>query len=267
MLDPLPARRTDATPNVRILLFGGPCVTIDGSPRQVPEGSKRLLAFVALRGCRVERQHAAGTLWPTGNDNRAAGNLRSALWRLRNAGIDVLECDKWSLRLADHIYVDVISVSEWADRLIAGRPLAQDVRMPPAWEEALDLLPGWLDDWTIMERERLRQRVLHAMEALSRSLSRRGMHAEAVEAALAAVNSDPLRESAQRVLIQAHLDEGNWIEARRVLLAFRDLLDRELGVAPSRELVALVHAFAPGIQGVYSDSRAAHNTRVGGRSR
>jgi hypothetical protein len=32
----------------------------------------------------------------------------------------------------------------------------------------------------------------------------------------------------------------NWVEAQRILHAYRALLDRELGVAPSRELVGLV---------------------------
>lgn len=50
----------------------------------------------------------------------------------------------------------------------------------------------------------------------------------------------PLRESAQRTLIEAHLAEDNWAEAQRILHAYRALLDRELGVSPSRELVRLV---------------------------
>lgn len=239
--------RTGSCRNVRIRihLFGGPHVTIDDSQLQVPEGSKRLLAFVALRGCRVERRHAAGLLWPVGDDNRAAGNLRSALWRLRGAGIDVMECDKWSLRLADDIWVDVAAVNEWADRLITGKPADQDLTTSPAQLEALELLPGWFDDWTIMERERLRQRVLHALEALSRTFTLHGRHGEAVEAALSAVNSEPLRESAQMVLINAYLGERNWIEAQRAFLAFRGLLDRELGVSPSRELIALLYGAAP----------------------
>src|SRR4051812_45273110 len=98
---------TDSGRDARVHLLGGPYVTIAGKQHEVPEGSKRLLAFVALRGCRVERRHAAGALWPVGDDNRAAGNLRSALWRLRGAGIDVMECDKWSLRLAREVRVDV----------------------------------------------------------------------------------------------------------------------------------------------------------------
>jgi DNA-binding SARP family transcriptional activator len=233
-------RRTMPGGHAAIHLFGGPYVTIDGEAHQVPEGSKRLLAFVALRRCRVERRHAAGTLWPFGDDIRAAGNLRSSLWRLRTAGIDVMDCDKWSLRLADDVAVDALSVSAWADRLIRGRPSNEDLTALPARWEALDLLPGWYDDWAILERERLRQRVLHALEALSRLCTAQGRHAEAVEAALAAVSAEPLRESAQAVLIAAHLGEHNQIEAHRAFVAYRDLLARELGAPPSQELAALI---------------------------
>ena len=51
----------------------------DGRRLNVPEGSKRLLAFVALHSGRVHRWQTAGTLWPDGSDERAAGNLRSAV--------------------------------------------------------------------------------------------------------------------------------------------------------------------------------------------
>ena len=63
-----------------VLLLGGPYVMLNGDRREVPDGSKRLLVFVALGTGRVDRRYAAGSLWPLGNDERAAGNLRSALW-------------------------------------------------------------------------------------------------------------------------------------------------------------------------------------------
>lgn len=84
-------------------LFGGPYVTIGEHRQEVPEGSKRLLAFVALRRTRVERRQVAGALWPFGGDGRAGGNLRSALWRLRGAGIDVMAVDKWALSLNSEV--------------------------------------------------------------------------------------------------------------------------------------------------------------------
>src|SRR5690349_4651760 len=88
-------------------LFGGPYVTFDRVRREVPDGGKRMLVFVALRRGQIQRRCAAGSLWPVGDDVRAAGNLRSALWRLRAAGIDLVEADKWSLRLSDNVIVDL----------------------------------------------------------------------------------------------------------------------------------------------------------------
>ena len=221
-------------------LFAGPYVTVGAHRQEVPEGSKQLLAFVALRRRRVDRSHAAGTLWPFGNEERAAGNLRSALWRLRRAGINVLAADKGSLGLRAHVLVDLHLMDQWATRLIQGTAFVRDLVISPSVFDALDLLPGWYDDWALMERERIRQRLLHALEALSIRLISLGRYGEAVDAALLAVGADPLRESAQRVLIEAHIAESNLIEARRSYLAYRDLAQRELGIEPSSELLALL---------------------------
>lgn len=225
-----------------VRLFDGPYVTADGRRREVPEGSKQLLAFVALRRRRVDRRHAAGTLWPGGDEDRAAGNLRSALWRLRRAGIDVLLADKWSLALRPDVLVDVHLMDEWATRLINGTAPAADLAVPPSWSDGLELLPGWYDDWVLTERERLRQRMLHALEELSRRLASASRFADAVEAAIVAIGAEPLRESAQRVLIEAHVAEGNLSEAHRIWREYRDLVHRELGVDPSGTLLTVLDA-------------------------
>jgi DNA-binding SARP family transcriptional activator len=221
-------------------LFGGPYVTMGTQRHEVPKGSKQLLAFVALRRRRVERSQTAGTIWPVGDDTRAAGNLRSALWRLRRAGIHVLVADRWSLGLGAGVLVDLHLMDQWATRLIEGTALGDDLAISPSWADALDLLPGWYDDWASMERERIRQRILHALEALSGKLAGVGRFADAVEAAILAASAEPLRETAQRALIKAHLAEGNLAEARRSYLAYRDLLRSELGVDPSSDLLSIL---------------------------
>lgn len=223
-----------------ITLLGGPLVTLAGDPVDVPEGSKRLLAFVCLSRGAVERRRAAGTLWPFGDDVRAAGNLRSALWRLKCAGIDVLESDKVSLWLRPGTVVDVDLLNDWADRLVSGRARPSDLEVIRWHADFLELLPGWYDDWALFERERLRQVLLHALEVLARQLSSRQRHAEAVAVAMAAVSVEPLRESAQCVLIECHLGEGNVAEARRAYETYREIAGRELGVAPGRRLQTLV---------------------------
>jgi DNA-binding SARP family transcriptional activator len=221
-----------------IHLFADPCVTVGTERREVPEGSKQLLAFVAVRRRRVERRQAAGMLWPLGDEERAAGNLRSALWRLRRVGINVLAADKWSLVLRAEVLVDLHLMEQWAARLIEGHATERDLTVSPWVADALDLLPGFYDDWALMERERIRQRILHALEALSEKLAAAGRFADAIEAAILATSAEPLRESAQRALIKAHAAEGNLTEAHRSYRAYHDLLRRELGVAPSSDFAA-----------------------------
>jgi DNA-binding SARP family transcriptional activator len=226
--------------DIVVHLLGGLYVVQNGCRVEVPEGCKRLLAFLALRRSRVERCHAAGTLWPSVDDHRAAGNLRSALWRLRCADIDVLDVDKRSVGLRPGVEVDVLEIGDWASRIIAQRPLPEDLSLSRPMVEALDLLPGCYDDWAIIERERLRQRMLHALEALSRAMTAMGRYGEAVDVAMTAISVEPLRESAQRVLLEAHLAESNLVEARRDFVMYRNLVRRELGVEPSVELACLV---------------------------
>ena len=219
-----------------LCLLGGPFVAKHGLRLDIPEGSKRLLIFVALKGGRVNRRYAAGTLWPYGDEERAAGNLRSALWRLRTAGIDILHADRCGLYLDPDSTVDIAELSAWADRIIGGTTDDPDLDVVNLNAEAIHLLPGWYEDWVVFERERLRQRVLHALETLARQLIERRHFARAVDTAMTAVAIEPLRESAQRVLMAAHLAERNVVEARRVFATYRDLVTEELGIPPSREL-------------------------------
>ncbi|WP_158293034.1 MULTISPECIES: BTAD domain-containing putative transcriptional regulator [Kribbella] len=221
-------------------LFGEPFVTIGHRRMEVPEGSKRLLVFVALHRCPVDRRHAAGELWPDCDDARASGNLRSALWRLNGTGMALLDADKFTLAIENQLVIDMDVVGEWAARLIDGCAVQADLAVKPWGADALELLPGWYDDWALLERERMRQRLLHALEAQSRQLVLAGRCAEAVEAAMVAVGADPLRESAQRVLIESHLAEGNQIEARRSYETYRRLLHREVGADPDGALACLV---------------------------
>lgn len=238
--DPVPEERR--AQRALLCLFGAPSVVHRGQRVVVPEGSQRLLVLVALRGGRVDRRSVAGNLWPNGSDDRAAGNLRSAMWRLRSAGLDLLSNEHGVLTLHERVDVDVHDVGAWADRLVRGTQTEEDLLLEGRPLDPDEVLPGWYDDWVIFERERLRQRVLHGLEALSTVLRESGRNGEAVEAALCAVHLEPLRESGQKALLLAHLAEGNRVEAHRALDAYARLLRTELGLRTSDELTALVRA-------------------------
>ncbi|GAB2678933.1 AfsR/SARP family transcriptional regulator [Nocardia goodfellowii] len=237
---PTTALAGDSAVSLGLHLFHGPYVTVGDERREIPVGSRRVVVLTALHHPSVDRHFAAGRLWPDGDDQRAAGNLRSALWRLRGAGVDIMSCDSSVLSVRERVLVDAQLAGEWARRLIDGSWTAADLGLMPWLEDALDLLPGWYDDWVIIARERLRQRILHATEQLSRRLREAGRSAESVEAAMMAVAADPLRESAQRVLIEAHLAECNLGEARRAFELYRRIVRCELGVEPSSALAELV---------------------------
>lgn len=223
-------------------LLGDPVVTVGDQRVEIPDGCRRLVAFVALHPRPVDRRQISAVLWPDCCDARAAGNLRTALWRLHALGVPLVAAGRFTLAVRHDVAVDVHLIGSWATRLITGRPLPDDLTVPPPGLGGYELLPGWGEEWILVERERLRQRVLHALEALSRFLVAAGRYAEAVETAIVAVGADPLRESAQTVLIESHLAEGNQVEAARALASYRRLLRRELGVEPGAALIRLAAA-------------------------
>ena len=230
---------------VAVRLLGGLSLTCGDRPVDVPPGSRRLLAYLALHPGGVDRRQAAGVLWPTVGDPRAAGNLRSALWRLQQVGCPVVRAEHARLGLQDGVTVDVGELECWAARVLAGGATATDLAVSPSPVIEQELLPGWYDDWVLAVRDRLRLRVLHALEELGTLLRDAGRPREAVEAVQAAVIAEPLRESGQRALIEAHQAAGDWVAARRQFDAFRILLRQEIGVEPSPELAAMAMGRSP----------------------
>ena len=231
-----------ATSNPVVRLLGGLTVTCGGARLAVPPGSRRLLAYLALHPAGVDRRSAAGILWPAVSERRAAGNLRSALWRLQHGSCPLVRAEPSVLSLGDDVEVDLRLLEGWANRVLAGTPELADLAVDPGPIAELELLPGWYDDWVLAVRQRLQLRLLHALEALSRLLQEAGRPDAAVEAMHVAVLAEPLRESGQRALIEAHQAAGDWVAARRQYDAFRSILRREIGVEPSAELTAVATA-------------------------
>jgi DNA-binding SARP family transcriptional activator len=201
---------------------------------RVPRPGQRVLAYLAVHGP-TSRVVVAGTLWPDVPQERADGSLRTTVWRL---GRDTaLTCRNDVLGLPDDLTVDVTTLRSRALDLLAGAEPADGE------SQALirgELLPGWGDDWVRIERERVHQLRLHALESLVDSLLTRRRHGEAMEAAMLAVGLAPLRESAHRAVIAVHLAQGDLAHA---LLHFRDFeatLRRECGLVPSVRIRAML---------------------------
>jgi len=199
---------------------------------------QRVVAFLALSGRPLTRVYVAGALWLHASEERSCASLRSALWRIRSRRDGLIEATVTHVALSGRVAVDVHGA------VIAMRGLLSS---DAASREELDatystgeLLPDWYDDWLDPERERLRQLRLHSLEALCVQLTRAGRLALAIDAGVTAVACEPLRESAQRALIEAHLAEGNVSEAVRQYDSYRALLRESLRIEPSTALRDLV---------------------------
>ena len=228
--------------HAELRLLGGFELLVGRHAVELPLPAQRLLAFLALEGRPVGRARVAGVLWLDTTDTRAAGSLRSALWRVRRSGHDLVEERGQRLRLSALVGVDVQRAAVWASRVAAGpMPTDGDLREALASRE---LLPDWYDDWVLLERERLRQVRVHALEALSERLTAAARFAPAMEVALAAVKQDPLRESAHRAVINVHLAEGNRAEAVRHRNLYLRLLREGSDLDPSPRLDDLLGELA-----------------------
>ncbi|MFL6131002.1 MAG: BTAD domain-containing putative transcriptional regulator [Mycobacteriales bacterium] len=227
------------SPRWRLSLLGAWRLAEPHGPVDVGSNGQRLYALLALRGG-CDRSYAAGVLWPDCSDRHAHGNLRATLSRLHRRRIaGPLDSSNGVLALSPDVGVDVHELMGTACAVLDGAPVLP-ARSTLSRLTGDDLLVGWYDDWVLLERERLRQLRLHALEALAERLLVAGALPVAVEAALAAVALEPLRESAHRALIRAHLAEGNRVAAARQLDQLRQMLRRELGEEPSRLVTDLL---------------------------
>ena len=222
-------------------LLGGFGLQVDDNAVPLTPSQQRLVALLGLRGGALPRGYVAGLLWGDSSESRAHDSLRSTLWKLHALSPGVVLISGDSLTLAPNVPVDVRYATELARALITDRFDDNTVSALLEPRFCYELLPGWYEDWVIVERERHRQLSLHALELVCEHLTSLRRYGAAILAGLAAVDRDPLRESAHRALMKIHIAEGNGAEAIRRYRQYEKIAARELGVPPSPMMRALLH--------------------------
>lgn len=228
---------TDAAPLLRVEVLHHFRVLRDGQHVVLPAGSAQLVARLVVDDRPFARSAVAGVLWPERSDQDAGTLLRRALWRVNHDVPGLVESYSREIVLSRAIDVDLAEVNRIAEATHGGSPQVSThaVRLLEG-----DLLPQWSDPWLDAPRESLRQVRLHTLEALARNDLDAGRPGSALVAALAAVTLEPLRESAHRIVIAAHLTECNASEALRHYAQFRDLLWSEMRLRPSAGLESML---------------------------
>lgn len=231
--------------DARLSLFGTFRLEIEGAVVSLPTGAQRLLAILCLKQ-RMSRRQLAGNLWPESSSKQALTNLRQVCWRLHDAtrGAPVIVEHGALLELSSSVRSDVLYLSQAlslpVDSTGEQSTFARYSLLDLTRTEAAQLLVDWDDEWLDDERERFRQMRLHVLERWALHLAEQGDHGLALEAGLAALHTDLLRETAHRTVIRIHLIEGNAGEAKRAYARCQAILQTEIGVEPSAETMQLV---------------------------
>ena len=228
---------------VGLTLMGEFELVISGQQLRIPHSAERVLTYLALAGRSVARTRLASALWEDGSDQGAARSLRTTLWRIRHAGANLVLARDDRLRLYPNVTVDATDLTDLAKRLIHQPDLGALAQLP-LLVECVELLPDWDEVWVVAERERYRLLRLEALERAATALMERCHLGDAFVAALAAVQAEPLRESARRLLVQVQIAQGNTAEAIYSYREYRSLLHHELGLEPSRLMDQLIQPLA-----------------------
>lgn len=233
---------------LELRLFGRPRARVDGVElRFDTRKASAILALLAVSGREHARDALAATLWPELDRVHARGALRRTLSVTSKVG-PALEVSAGGVRLDPGLLrcdvrefrrlIEEPDASSWrsaaelaADGFLEGFAL----RDSPAFE-----------DWQIATADSLRDLASRNLGRLVDDAVARGDLSSAVSFARRRVQLEPLSEPAQAELIRVTAWSGDRPAALTAYRALVRLLDRELGVPPLPETLALHEAIRGG---------------------
>ncbi len=250
-----------------IELLGSMRISRDGEPAIdfEAEAARALLAYLAANAERpVPREVLAGLLWPEWPDADALRNLRTTLYRLRNAISDrnadppylLISRGDLQLDVGSDISVDLHTFDEhlrWV-----GRHAPTGTELDTACVERLtvaaelyrgDFMAGFsypsaaFEGWMVTQRESLHVRVLDALGQLATHHEQRGGYRESLAYARRQIELEPWRESAHRQTMRALALGGQRATAMAQYESCVRILEEELGIEPeaaTRDLYAQI---------------------------
>jgi DNA-binding SARP family transcriptional activator len=251
------ARESDVRPPLRVYVAGGIALRgANGSTIGEHDfaGRQARRLFVRLVAIHEPVPHVEladdlwGPTWPPAWDvslRALVSKLRSTLARVGAPGALSSRDGAYTLDLPADTWLDLDAASSAIHRsetALSGRDLAGTCgwALTARAISSRPILAGEEGEWLEGLRRRMADVRLRALETLAEVWIEEGDPGLAARDAAEAIEIDPYRESAYRLLIRAHLAAGDRGAAARALEACRRILDEELGVIPSPTTLALI---------------------------
>jgi WD40 repeat protein/DNA-binding SARP family transcriptional activator len=231
---------------LRVQLLGQFDVRVDDKRVLITSRAGQSLMAYLLLTVRIthRREKLAGLLWPDTTDENARKNLRQELWRIRKA----LTASQLSTT-TEYILADELTIafnpaaSYWLDAAQLERDLSSGTSLDERIQQAAlyqgELLPGFYDEWMVLERERVQAVYERQMQQLLTQLIAEGRWAPTLEWSERWIALGHTPEPAYRALMIAYAALGDPAKVAATFDRCAGALENELGVEPSAETEAL----------------------------
>ncbi len=235
---------------LQVKLLGQFDIHTDGKRVVIPSrAGQSLFAFLLLSaGTAHRREKLAGLFWPETSDDNARHSLRQELWRLRKAisspapsGLDYLLSEELSITFnpkADYW----LDVAQFERGIAADESSTELIRRLGLYQG--ELLPGFYDDWVVLERERIQAQFETRMQQLIRLLLAEQRWTAVLEWGERWIALGQTPEPAYRALMLAYASLGNRAKAVATFERCVEALDKEFGVEPGPETKCLYEELA-----------------------
>ncbi|MDE2101076.1 MAG: hypothetical protein KGL39_27765 [Patescibacteria group bacterium] len=227
-----------STGTLGIHLLGSPCFVQDDLPlAQLHDRKLQALVFALCCHQAGSRSHFARLLWPNTNPERAAGNLRVRLHKLRQICPNLIETNSEGLRLSEGIQVDawfLFEADEPAPLAVARNFLHKMILNGHSFEDMPSFNALLSTYRAIYERKSLLRLQEHAEE-----LKSSGKRRECLIAAEEMLLISPFDEQACRTVMEINVLEHDIPSAIQTYLRFKANITQALGIGPDPSLTSL----------------------------
>ena len=240
---------------VKIQLLGKFAISTQDGEVMLPTAKARQLAAYIFwkQGEWVRRDALRGMFWGDVDEQRAAGSLRTALHYLRQAlnkggaAQDVLEIRRDAVRVPLNRDFSSDALIFEARAMKAVHKDATDIKSLVAATTIYrgDFLQDMNEDWCLAERRRLSDIHAGVLRELVQRLAASGLNQVAVSYAHRWLAIDPLDERAHRSLMRLYAAIDQPARIAEQFESCRQILDVELGIAPSDKTISLYKEIGP----------------------
>jgi len=230
---------------LEVRLLGKFEIKSDGKPVAITSRpAQSLFAYLILSaGTAHRREKLAGMLWPDSLEETARDNLRHALWRIRktlppNPSTKLRADPKVEYLLADDLTIAFNASAEyWLDASAmekAGESAPADELIVVLSAYQGELLPGFYDEWVVLEREHLSSIFENKMTRLMSLLQDEERWEDILDWGERWIKLGQKPEPAYRALMTAHVAKG---DMSKVVATYERCMKslKEFGIEPSEQ--------------------------------